>query len=207
MSKEAAITLREIEIQRDQRVVLSDFSATFQYGTITAIIGPNGSGKSSLVEAMSGNLPLSHGDIFYGMNNLAGISPQEQSRFRSVVLQNQRYSLGFRVREIVCLGSKKKSPDWFENALRSAGALNLAERNILDLSGGETQRVAIAHALAQDTDVLILDEPLSAQDGTNKDHLMSLFKSLREKGKTVIFVAHMGEEDLAWCDQIIQTNP
>ena len=206
MKKPAVITVQDIEIKRDQRVVLSKFSASFELGTITAIIGPNGSGKSSLVEALSGHLPLSQGNVLFGSRNLKEISRSEQAKYRSVVLQNQRYSLGFTVRQIVCLGIELATSDQLESALRDAGALDLVDRNILELSGGEIQRVSIAHALARNTDVLILDEPLSAQDNVSKAHLISLFKFLRDRGKTIIFIAHMDEKDLTWCDQVIQTN-
>lgn len=206
MKKPAVITVQDIEIKRDQRVVLSKFSAAFELGTITAIIGANGSGKSSLVEALSGHLPLSQGNVLFGSRNLKEISRSEQAQYRSVVLQNQRYSLGFTVRQIVCLGIELATSDQLESALRDAGALDLVDRNILELSGGEIQRVSIAHALARNTDVLILDEPLSAQDNVSKAHLISLFKSLRDRGKTIIFIAHMDEKDLTWCDQVIQTN-
>ena len=207
MRKDAAITLSDIEIIRAHQTVLSGFSAVFKSGTMSAIIGPNGSGKSSLVEAISGYLPLSQGTIFYGDRKLTEISRLEQSQYRSIVLQKQRYSLGFTVREVVSLGIAGITSDRVETALRSVGALNLAERNILELSGGQTQRVSIAHALARNTDLLILDEPLSAQDSASKDHIISLLKSLRDEGKTIIFVAHMDKKDLTWCDQIIQTNP
>jgi ABC-type cobalamin/Fe3+-siderophores transport system ATPase subunit len=199
------MNLTKVTIVRDGATVISDFSAQFAPGTITAIIGSNGSGKSSLLGAMAGILPISSGVITLNERDLKEISIADQALMRSVVAQNQRYTLGFSVREVLALGAEATTNDLIENALEKVGSLNLADRNVLTLSGGERQRVSIAHALIQNCDLILLDEPLSAQDPASSARLIEIFKELRQSGKTVILVAHMVERDLFWCDQIIKT--
>jgi iron complex transport system ATP-binding protein len=81
---------------------------------------------------------------------------------------------------------------------------DLADRLVTTLSGGEAQRVAIAQAIAQDTPVLLLDEPLAAQDIHSRDRIIALLKDLAEQGKTIVVVAHSNETELSWADKVIQ---
>ena len=199
------MNLKNVTIVRDGATVISGFSAQFAPGTITAIIGANGSGKSSLLGAMAGILPIPSGVITLNEIDLNEISIADQALMRSVVLQNQRYTLGFTVREVLSLGSEVMTSELIETALEKVGSLDLVDRNVLTLSGGERQRVSIAHALIQHRDIILLDEPLSAQDPASSLRLIEIFKEIRQSGKTVILVAHMEERDLFWCDQIIKT--
>jgi ABC-type cobalamin/Fe3+-siderophores transport system ATPase subunit len=205
MTRDVVMRVEKISIVRDGVPVISDFDAQFVRGTITAIIGANGSGKSSLLGAMSGLLPISRGVITLNDKNLNDITIVDQSHVRSVVAQNQRYTLGFSVTEILSLGSPSTSRDLREEILEKVGSRDLADRNVLSLSGGERQRISIAHALIQNRDLILLDEPLSAQDPASAARLIEIFKELRQSGKTIIFVAHMQESDLLWCDQIVKT--
>ena len=205
MTRDVVMKVEKISIVRDGVPVISDFDAQFVRGTITAIIGANGSGKSSLLGAMSGLLPISRGVITLNDKNLNDITIVDQSHVRSVVAQNQRYTLGFSVTEILSLGSPSTSRDLREEILEKVGSRDLADRNVLSLSGGERQRISIAHALIQNRDLILLDEPLSAQDPASAARLIEIFKELRQSGKTIIFVAHMQESDLLWCDQIVKT--
>ena len=205
MTRDVVMRVEKISIVRDGVTVISDFDAQFVRGTISAIIGANGSGKSSLLGAMSGVLPISQGVITLNDKNLNDMTIVDQSRARSVVAQNQRYTLGFSVAEILSLGSPSMPQDLYEATLEKVGSLDLADRNVLSLSGGERQRISIAHALIQDRDLILLDEPLSAQDPASAARLIEIFRELRQSGKTIIFVAHMQESDLLWCDQIVKT--
>ena len=89
-------------------------------------------------------------------------------------------------------------------ALTELAIIDLANRKVTELSGGERERVAIALALAVDAPVLLLDEPFAAQDGESRDRIIELLKRLAKSGKTIILVAHMPKSELLWCDQIIQ---
>lgn len=81
---------------------------------------------------------------------------------------------------------------------------DLANRKVTELSGGERQRVAIALAIAVDAPVLLLDEPISAQDVESTNRIIELLKAAAKTGQTIILVAHVPEAELSWCDQIIK---
>jgi iron complex transport system ATP-binding protein len=78
-------------------------------------------------------------------------------------------------------------------------------QSVTTLSGGEAQRIEIARALIRDTPIYLLDEPFSAQDVASKARIIALLKGLRDKGKTVLVIAHIDKNSLTWCDQIIDT--
>lgn len=192
-------------ILRDTKSVISDFSARFSEGTISAIIGPNGSGKSTLLLALSGDLPLASGEISINGTALSAYSIAELAKLRSVVLQQPSFNLAFTVREILSWARSAGSTPISENEAMEKLEINqLAERKVTELSGGEKQRVATALAISTQSPILLLDEPFSAQDSKSKERIIELLKSLAKNGKTIIFVAHLPEAELSWCDQIIQ---
>jgi iron complex transport system ATP-binding protein len=80
-----------------------------------------------------------------------------------------------------------------------------ADQKVTTLSGGEAQRIEIARALIRDTDIYLLDEPLSTQDSGSKQRIISLLSELRDQGKTIVIIAHIDKGALTWCDQVIET--
>jgi iron complex transport system ATP-binding protein len=154
--------------------VLEDINLTIEDGCVTALIGPNGSGKTTLIRAVSGVLPVMQGAITVDDRQVDTLTEQERARLISVVPQVRNIPPAFSVREVVALG---RTPylNWLgqfstlddqivENALEQTDLMELAERLMADLSGGEQQRVLLARALAQDTRVMLLDEPTSHLD-------------------------------------------
>ncbi len=115
-----------------------------------------------------------------------------------MAIQNQSFTLGFTVREIVQMGGEP------EDVLAALGLTDIADRLVTTLSGGESQRVAIAQAIAQRTPVLLLDEPLAAQDIYSRRKIISLLQQLAESGTTVVVVAHSTETELTWADKVIK---
>lgn len=199
------ISLNQISVCREDQEVISDFSANFESGTITAIIGPNGSGKSTLLMAIAGDLPAATGQITLNGQKLAEYEISELAKLRSVVQQQPIFNLGFSVREVLAMARFAGSTTESEAAaLTELAIIELANRKVTELSGGERERVAIALALAVDAPVLLLDEPFAAQDGESRDRIIELLKRLAKSGKTIILVAHLPKSELLWCDQIIQ---
>lgn len=199
------ISLNQISVWREDQEVISDFSANFESGTINAIIGPNGSGKSTLLMAIAGDLPAATGQITLNGQKLAEYEISELAKLRSVVQQQPIFNLGFSVREVLAMARFAGSTSESETAaLTELAIIELANRKVTELSGGERERVAIALALAVDAPVLLLDEPFAAQDGESRDRIIELLKRLTKSGKTIILVAHLPESELLWCDQIIQ---
>ena len=199
------ISINSISVSRGANPVIKGFSAEFKTGTITAIIGPNGCGKSTLLAAIAGDLPLTSGMIKINEKDLENHSISELAKLRSVVLQQPLFNLAFTVQEVLAMARYAGSTLASENAAIAKLAINnLVDRKVTQLSGGEKQRVAIALAIAVDAPVLLLDEPLAAQDVESTKRIIELLKSEAKAGKTIVLVAHVPESELNWCDQIIK---
>ena len=199
------ISVKSISVSRSAKPVIKDFSAEFKAGTITAIIGPNGCGKSTLLAAIAGDLPLASGTISLNERDVLSYQIAELAKLRSVVLQQPAFNLAFTVSEVLAMARSAGSTIASENAAITKLAIeDLADRKVTQLSGGERQRVAIALAIAVDAPVLLLDEPLAAQDVESTHRIIELLKSEAIAGKTIILVAHVPESELSWCDQIIK---
>ncbi len=199
------ISINSISVARGTNLVIKDFSAEFKAGTISAIIGPNGCGKSTLLAAIAGDLPLASGAISFNGKDVQDHQITELAKLRSVVLQQPAFNLAFTVNEVLAMARSAGSTLASENAAINKLAINdLADRKVTQLSGGERQRVAIALAIAVDAPVLLLDEPLAAQDVESTNRIIELLKAEAKAGKTIILVAHVPESELIWCDQIIK---
>jgi ABC-type cobalamin/Fe3+-siderophores transport system ATPase subunit len=115
-----------------------------------------------------------------------------------MAIQNQSFNLGFTVRQVVEMGGAA------DEVLQALELTEIADRLVTTLSGGESQRVAIAQAIAQRTPVLLLDEPLAAQDVASRKRIIELLHQLAESGTTVVVVAHSTETELTWADKVIK---
>jgi iron complex transport system ATP-binding protein len=192
------ITIDEITIVVDGREIIYDYSEQVPAGSITVIVGPNGCGKSTLLAAIAGDIAPDkgtitiddHHPILTAANTLAGI--------RSMVVQNQSFVLGFTVRQVIEMAGDSAQ------VMKALELTEIADRLVTTLSGGEAQRVAIAQAIAQNTPVLLLDEPLAAQDIYSRGRIIELLKDLAEQGKTIVVVAHSNETELSWADKVIK---
>ena len=192
------ITINEITIVRDGREIIYDYSEQIPAGSITAIVGPNGSGKSTLLAAIAGDIALVKGTITIDDLHPILTSPAQLAQIRAVAIQNQSYTLGFSVQQIIEMAGLA------QDVMQALELTSLADRQVTTLSGGEAQRVSIATAIAQKTPVLLLDEPLAAQDIGSRKRIIQLLQKLAEGGVTVVVVAHSDEADLTWADKVIK---
>ena len=192
------ITIDEITIVRDGREIIYDYSEQIPAGSITVIVGPNGCGKSTLLAAIAGDIAPDKGTITIDDNHPILTSASTLAGIRAMAIQNQSFTLGFTVREIVQMGGEA------EDVLEALGLTDIADRLVTTLSGGESQRVAIAQAIAQRTPVLLLDEPLAAQDIHSRKKIIALLQQLADSGTTVVVVAHSTETELTWADKVIK---
>ena len=192
------ITIDEITIVRDGREIIYDYSEQIPAGSITAIVGPNGCGKSTLLAAIAGDIAPNKGTITIDDEHPILTPPAQLARIRAVAIQNQTYSLGFTVRQIIEMAGSS------DEVMKALELTALADRLVTTLSGGESQRVSIATAIAQQAPVLLLDEPLSAQDVGSRKRIIELLQKLAESGITVVVVAHSDEAELTWADKVIK---
>ena len=192
------ITIDEITIVRDGREIIYDYSEQIPAGSITVIIGPNGCGKSTLLAAIAGDIAPDKGTITIDELHPILTSAGTLAGMRAMAIQNQSFTLGFTVREIVEMGGDST------DVLQALGLTAIADRLVTTLSGGESQRVAIAQAIAQKTPVLLLDEPLAAQDPSSRKKIIEHLQQLADDGTTVVVVAHSTETELVWADKVIK---
>ncbi|MFV1987354.1 MAG: ABC transporter ATP-binding protein [Gemmatimonadota bacterium] len=169
-------------------------------GTMTAVLGPNGAGKSTLVRLLSGTIAPSGGEVRFLDRSLSDWPRTDLARRLAVVAQEAPHGVPQSVTEYVSLGRNPYVSAWsplstedtsvVEAAIRRVGLDSLAHRRIGDLSGGETQRAKLARALAQEPDVLILDEPTAHLD---IGHALWAFETVAElvrRGITAVCVTH-----------------
>lgn len=181
--------------------ILQDIRFELPPGRIMAVIGPNGSGKTTLIRALSGVLPRVQGSMRVNGTDLLAASEKERARLLAVVPQSTHIPPAFSVEEVVLLG-RTPHLNWLgntsgedlqnaEEAMRRADILDLRDRLCGELSAGERQRVILARALAQDTPVLLMDEPTSHLDLQYQVAFLTLARELALEGdKTVLAAMH-----------------
>ena len=189
-------------------------------GEILGIAGPNGSGKSSLLKIISGLLPAGEGDVRLGGRSLGKRSQMDIARLVAVVPQEYTQVFPFTVAETVLMGRfPHRTARWWsmgigdetandlarvQDAMVDTDVLSLADRLVSDLSGGERQRVMIARALAQEPNILLLDEPTAFLDINHQIDICSLIGQLRaERRLTVVLVSHDLNVASQYCDRVL----
>ena len=176
---------------------LDNVSVTIARGKITGIIGHTGSGKSTLLDLLIGIHKPSKGKIYLNGQDLSLLSATETARLVAYVPQNSVINMDYSVFEYILFGrschiplGKSPGPHDYEKAHRYAEAWGIAElldKDINKVSGGEKQLAGIARALAQESPLIIMDEPTASLDLGNQGRVLSLIRSLQENGKTVLF--------------------
>jgi len=181
--------------------VLKGLDLAVARGEFLVVVGPNGSGKSTLVRAVTGALVPSEGRILLEGRELRRLRPREIARRLAVVSQDTAVGFDFTVEEIVALGRtpylsplRSETPRdraAVQEAMRQTGTLGLAGRLVTALSGGERQRVMIARALAQEPQLLVLDEPTAHLDIAHQVEILDLVRRLNQtEGLTVLAILH-----------------
>jgi iron complex transport system ATP-binding protein len=193
------LRIENLSVSYGARCVLHEVSLTVENGEVLALIGPNGAGKSTLVRAVSGVVPAQSGSARKNGTNLLTAPASERARIISVVPQVASLPPAFTVWETVLLGRtpylnflgqvSAADEDIARQALQRVDALDLIDRRVGELSGGEQQRVLLARALAQSTPVLLLDEPTSHLDLHHQVGLLELVRTLAHQDKLAVLVA------------------
>jgi iron complex transport system ATP-binding protein len=193
--------IQSLTVGYGARTVLKDISLSVAKGEVMALIGPNGSGKTTLIRAVSGVLDLRAGQVLVEGKDIKQLSPAQRATRMAVVPQARNLPESFTVYQTVLLGRTpylswlghpgEKDYARLEWALERTDTKILADRLIGELSGGEQQRVLLARALAQDTPILLLDEPTAHLDINHQARLLNLVQELaREQSLAILMALH-----------------
>ncbi|MEB3369383.1 ABC transporter ATP-binding protein [Saccharopolyspora mangrovi] len=192
---------RDLKLAYGERVVADGLDFEVVGGTITAVIGPNGCGKSTLLRALGRLLQPARGEVLLDGKKIHKMSTKEVARILGVLPQSPAAPEGLTVADLVARG-RHPHQSWYRQwssddesavaeALAMTGIGDLAERTLDELSGGQRQRAWLSMALAQGTDLLLLDEPTTYLDLSHQVDVLELVGRLHdESGRTVVMVLH-----------------
>ncbi|MBK0032405.1 Fe(3+) dicitrate ABC transporter ATP-binding protein FecE [Erwinia sp. S43] len=193
--------------------ILQNLSLTLPAGKITALLGPNGCGKSTLLRCCSRLLKPRQGRVMLGDDDLSGLNARKLGQRLALLPQQHSVPEGISVRELVGYG---RSP-WLnlfgrpgpadrqrvQAAIDEVQIGNFAEKQLSTLSGGQRQRAFLAMTLAQDTPLLLLDEPTTWLDINHQVELLLLLRRQQQQGKTVVTVLHDLNQASRYCDHLV----
>lgn len=217
MKKEAYIELVGISTgyngKHGRRIISSDIDANVYKGELTCLIGANGAGKSTLLYTMCGFIKPLAGDVYVESKHISDYNNEQIARKVAIVLTEKSAIKNMTVYEMVAMGRSPYTDFWgrigeedrlcIDKALKLVGIDRLSHRMIDRLSDGERQKVMIARALAQDTEVIFLDEPTAFLDYPSKVEVMKLLRYLaHQSGKAIFMTTHDLELALQISDKI-----
>lgn len=193
----SCLVLRDVTIAYGRRVVLAHVEADIPRGEIVSIVGPNGSGKSTLLKAIAGLVPIVSGEIRLfdepierGRRRVAYVPQREEVDWAFPVSVHDVAMMGRYPRRGWLRRSTNDDARIVREALDRLDILELAGRQIAELSGGQQRRTFIARAVAQEPDVILLDEPMTGIDAATHDRILELFEEWRAEGKVVLQATH-----------------
>lgn len=202
----AVLEIRNLALGYPELTLFRGLSMDVERGTTVAVLGPNGSGKSTFVKMLLGlHVPLS------GRLSWQDGQPKEIGYLAQMTEFDRRFPI--RVRDLVAMGAWKgfglrgrldaTAKAKVAAALDAAGVLDIADRSIHTLSGGQLQRTLFARVIMQDAPLILLDEPFAAVDQSTEAHLLTLIDRWRTEGRAVILVVHDLSSVLDHCDQAL----
>ena len=205
------ITLEHIGVSYGSRRILEDLNLSVEDHCITAVMGPNGCGKTTLLRCIGGLLSPTDGRVLLNGKPVGGYTPRELAQRVAFVHQRAQTDFEFSAFEIVLMGrnpyqrrlQNESQADWdiVERCMRQTGTWDLRFAVPSQMSGGELQRVMIARAMAQQTPVLLMDEPVSNLDIAHQLEVMRLLRA--DKEKTILIVIHDLNLALQFCDRLL----
>ncbi len=205
------IKLDHIGINYGERRILADINADIKDNCITAVMGPNGCGKTTLLRCIGGLLTPNEGFAAIDGRHVGDYTPRELAQRLAFVRQDAQTDFDFTAFEIVLMGrnpyqrrlQNESQADWdiVEECMRQTGTWHLRFSVPSQMSGGELQRVMIARALAQQTPILLMDEPVSNLDIAHQLEVMRLLHTATDK--TILIVIHDLNLALQFCDRLL----
>ena len=206
------LDVRDVGVELGGEQILDAVSATVGDGRLVGVVGPNGAGKSTLLRAMNGVVEPDAGTVLVDDEAVEELPSKAASRRIASVPQDTHVSFEFTVRQTVEMGrhphvprfGTDDDPEAVDRAMERAEVAQFADRDVTSLSGGETQRVLLARALAQEAPVLLLDEPTASLDVNHQIRTLELVRGLADDADRAV-VAAIHDLDLAarYCDELV----
>ncbi len=206
------IAIQNITKRYGEKAVVDDVSVTIERGTLTSFIGPNGAGKSTLLSLISQLILPDGGKIDLDGRDITQIKRTDLAKRLSILRQENHITVRLTVRELVSFGrfpysqGRLSAEDWahVDRAIHYLELEELQDRYLDQLSGGQRQRAYVAMVLCQDTDYILLDEPLNNLDMKHSVQMMRMLRRMVEElGKTIILVIHDINFASCYSDKII----
>lgn len=205
----AAVTIRDLEVRYGDRVALFGLDLELSAPATVAVIGPNGSGKSTMLGAIAGLVTPSSGSVSVDAAGAPALVLQSTNVDRSLPI-TVRETVGLARLPRLGLVRRRSSADRsaVDAAIERLGITDLADRQLHDLSGGQRQRVLVAQGLAQDSDILLLDEPVTGLDMVSRTRILEVVDEERTAGRLVLLTTH-SLDDARRCDLVLllSTSP
>ncbi|MBF8266695.1 MAG: iron complex transport system ATP-binding protein [Dehalococcoidia bacterium] len=208
------LQIADLRFAYGDRPVLRGLSLEAREGEVVAVVGPNGSGKSTLLKVISGLLKPGCGEVRWGGRDLLSLPPRERARLVGVVPQAPHLPESFTALELVLMGrtpylgflqgERKLDLDVALRAMEMTGTQGLAHQPVGELSGGERQRVLIARALAQETPLLLLDEPTASLDIAYQVAILDTVRAIQgRRGGAILVAIHDLTLAAQYCHRIV----
>lgn len=199
-------------VMKSGKALLEGVSLELGVGELVCVLGPNGAGKSTLLRVLAGLEPTSAGTVELAGKNVTGIGRRAMARQVALVEAMVDLPFGYSVEQVVMMGRNPHVERWFEasedlqrveQAMGVMDCLNFRHRDFRTLSSGEKQRVLVASALAQQSCVLLLDEPAAFLDVQHQQELFRALRRLTERGYLVVAVTHDWNLAAAWATKLV----
>lgn len=207
------ITLQQLTLGFNSRTLLNNCNATFEQGSLTALIGRNGAGKSTLLRVLAALDTPQAGDVIINNTPISTLNAEQRARLISFVSTQRVRVSNLKCKDVVAIGRtpytnwmgslQEQDKQCVAHALEAVGMTAFADRPIDTLSDGECQRIMIARALAQQTPIILLDEPTAFLDIPNRFEICRLLATLAHtENKTIIFSTHDIDAAMPVCDNV-----
>ena len=221
---EVTLEARGVTVHLGGTPILTEVDLDLRRGEVTVLVGPNGAGKSTLFGVLAGDIapragtvriiagsPAAGGSASRELADVSALRPKELSRRRAVQMQDSRLAFSFTARDAVEMGrapwagtpEEERDDEVIAAALAAGEVTHLAARQVPSLSGGERSRVAFARLLAQETEILLLDEPTAALDIRHQEHVIAAARARARAGATVMVLVHDLSLAAAYADRIV----
>ncbi len=206
------LDVRHLTVRYNGHIALENITFHLHAGERVAVVGPNGAGKSTLFKVVAGVLQPSSGDV-----TIFGSQPGRHVCIAYIPQRSQvDWNFPVSVADVVMMGRsaklgplnwpRKRDWDFVQRALETVQISDLASRQISQLSGGQQQRMFIARALAQEAELMLMDEPLTGLDTPSQEGLLALLDTLREQNVTVMVATHDLDQAASYFDRIMLLN-